>query len=371
MFLSFIVCLFTFPFTVALGTLQDIDECDDKSNISCYGNCINTEGSYNCTCWPGYTGNAKTQDGCQPVAKDSQFPVMMFSLGYHGIKSLLYYYVLCYSGGKICDGPQDDINECKNPKKYPCYGVCVNTRGSYNCTCPSGYNGNAKIKNDCQDINECENPEKYPCYGVCINTLGSYDCMCRPGYNGNAKIQNGCKRSAGNSKFTTIIFILAGVVLGIGILVLSIVVYKLIHKREDKRRKEIFFKRNGDLHTGRVAQKAASAYEGVQVIKISHCHPFRLYKQSSSRLFLKKLFCQVHNKQIKIAHKQIATKVATTNTCFTSFPHNQVQPSTINAISSSRCSKLQGAKSRFSTLHKLHKEQKQILQTAQSHKTTC
>lgn len=35
----------------------------------------------NCTCWPGYTGNAKTQNGCQPVAKDSEFPFMMFTLG--------------------------------------------------------------------------------------------------------------------------------------------------------------------------------------------------------------------------------------------------------------------------------------------------
>ncbi|GKA79176.1 kinase RLK-Pelle-WAK family protein [Tanacetum coccineum] len=53
----------------------NINECDDKSNIRCYGNCINTEGSYNCTCWPGYTGNAKILDGCQPIAKDSQLPV--------------------------------------------------------------------------------------------------------------------------------------------------------------------------------------------------------------------------------------------------------------------------------------------------------
>ncbi|PWA73850.1 EGF-like calcium-binding domain-containing protein [Artemisia annua] len=65
----------------------DIDECDGKSNISCYGQCINTAGSYNCTCWPRYTGNAKTPDGCQPIAKGSKFPVMIFTLGtFHIIK---------------------------------------------------------------------------------------------------------------------------------------------------------------------------------------------------------------------------------------------------------------------------------------------
>ncbi|PWA78326.1 EGF-like calcium-binding domain-containing protein [Artemisia annua] len=58
----------------------DIDECDEKRNISCYGHCINTAGSYSCTCWPGYTGNAEKADGCQPVAKGSKFPVMIFTL---------------------------------------------------------------------------------------------------------------------------------------------------------------------------------------------------------------------------------------------------------------------------------------------------
>nr|GEU96179.1 serine/threonine protein kinase [Tanacetum cinerariifolium] len=42
---------------------------------------MNTEGSYDCTCKPGYSGNAKTQDGCRPDAKGSKFPVMIFTLG--------------------------------------------------------------------------------------------------------------------------------------------------------------------------------------------------------------------------------------------------------------------------------------------------
>ncbi|GKA44070.1 wall-associated receptor kinase 2-like protein, partial [Tanacetum coccineum] len=125
---------------------------------------------------------------------------------------------------------------------------CVSTRetGGYRCVCKEGYEGNPYLPPGCQDVNECENPEEYPCYGVCVNTHGSYDCRCRRGFNGNAKKKYGCKRSAGYSKFTTIIFIL-GVVLGTGILVLSIGVYKLIQKRKEKRRKAIFFKRNGGL----------------------------------------------------------------------------------------------------------------------------
>ena len=38
--------------------LLDIDECGIKTdNCSINAMCNNTEGSFNCTCWPGYTGN--------------------------------------------------------------------------------------------------------------------------------------------------------------------------------------------------------------------------------------------------------------------------------------------------------------------------
>ena len=32
-----------------------------------------------------------------------------------------------------------DIDECAHPAKYPCYGVCKDTQGSYQCTCHPGY----------------------------------------------------------------------------------------------------------------------------------------------------------------------------------------------------------------------------------------
>ncbi|PWA73075.1 EGF-like domain-containing protein [Artemisia annua] len=58
---------------------NDINECNDKSKFHCDGNCINTPGSYSCTCRPGYTGNATTPNGCQRD-KGSNFPVMIFTL---------------------------------------------------------------------------------------------------------------------------------------------------------------------------------------------------------------------------------------------------------------------------------------------------
>ncbi|PWA95546.1 EGF-like calcium-binding domain-containing protein [Artemisia annua] len=97
-----------------------INECDNKSSISCYGNCINTEGSYNCTCWPGYTGNAKTVDGCQPVAKGvakgSQFPVMIFTLvAANGVAIKME---VVSSGGAHC-----------NSKKRNCVEYCLGFQG--------------------------------------------------------------------------------------------------------------------------------------------------------------------------------------------------------------------------------------------------
>nr|GEU50333.1 wall-associated receptor kinase 2-like [Tanacetum cinerariifolium] len=117
--------------------------------------------------------------------------------------------------------------------------------GGYRCVCKEGYEGNPYLSPGCQDINECEDPRTYPCYGDCINTRGSYYCTCLRGTIGDAKTQNGCQPFAAKDARWKIFII--GVVLGTGILVLSIGVYKVIQKRNDKKRKENFFKRNGGL----------------------------------------------------------------------------------------------------------------------------
>jgi Calcium-binding EGF domain len=45
---------------------------------------------------------------------------------------------------------------------------------------------------NCADINECEQPDKYPCHGICHNKEGSYDCKCGPGKHGDP-FNNSCK----------------------------------------------------------------------------------------------------------------------------------------------------------------------------------
>ena len=59
-------CLFKFS---CRFFLPDIDECKSDSHV-CHvnANCINTLGSYNCTCRPGYTGNGTNCTGIIKVA---------------------------------------------------------------------------------------------------------------------------------------------------------------------------------------------------------------------------------------------------------------------------------------------------------------
>ncbi|CAH3184475.1 unnamed protein product, partial [Porites evermanni] len=95
-----------------------------------------------------------------------------------------------------------DINECKEgTHNCSSNAVCNNTKGSYNCTCKPGYEGDGNnctgnfflnlviflpLFNMISDINEC-NAGTHNCSSnaFCNNTKGSYNCSCKPGYTGD------------------------------------------------------------------------------------------------------------------------------------------------------------------------------------------
>ena len=54
--------------------VSDIDECDTGTS-SCDGNaeCINTNGSYTCSCKPGYNGDGKNWEGASSSLSFSKF----------------------------------------------------------------------------------------------------------------------------------------------------------------------------------------------------------------------------------------------------------------------------------------------------------
>ncbi|CAH3153633.1 unnamed protein product, partial [Porites evermanni] len=64
--------------------------------------------------------------------------------------------------------------------------ICINTKGSFNCSCKPGYSGNG---HDCSGgclRYEC-NAANNSCHenAWCNNTQGSFDCFCKPGYDGD------------------------------------------------------------------------------------------------------------------------------------------------------------------------------------------
>ncbi|CAH3193542.1 unnamed protein product [Porites evermanni] len=79
-----------------------------------------------------------------------------------------------------------DIDECgASSPVCDINANCSNTRGSYICTCRTGYTGDGKT---CQDIDECSASSPVcDSNANCSNTRGSYICTCKAGYYGDGK----------------------------------------------------------------------------------------------------------------------------------------------------------------------------------------
>lgn len=128
----------------------DIDECAEGT-FRCGVNqlCRNTEGHYECYCPPGYN---------------------------HYVLSKMH-----NDGDSL--GECVDINECLQPEiMFQCKEqsmTCLNTLGSYQCTCANGFYWDPETKK-CIDLDECS--QTNPCEQICINTIGSYQCQCRTGF---------------------------------------------------------------------------------------------------------------------------------------------------------------------------------------------
>ena len=90
---------------------KDINECN--GNHQCDHECINVDGSYACSCDPGYELESDNR-----TCKGSQYTSAL-----HVNNTILLY---------------ADINECLTDNGG-CAQTCRNTGGSYYCSCDSGY----------------------------------------------------------------------------------------------------------------------------------------------------------------------------------------------------------------------------------------
>ena len=125
----------------------DIDECSPadlqeahavyRHNCHMQANCSNTKGSFICSCNEGYSGDGVTCEG-----KITQFPFQLRRNIY-----LAYYTSLT----RCSIGFLTDINECvprsldpeQKHLQHNCHADanCTNTKGSFYCTCHTGYSG--------------------------------------------------------------------------------------------------------------------------------------------------------------------------------------------------------------------------------------
>ncbi|XP_057346192.1 adhesion G protein-coupled receptor E2 isoform X3 [Manis pentadactyla] len=146
-------------FTSLLESCDDINECGPPSPVSCgkYADCRNTEGSYFCTCSPGYvlaSGAAAFRNASENTCQD--------------------------------------VDECQlKPRVCRSRGICINGQGSYSCQCPPGLELSPEEPRLCTDVDECI-AGQHKCHNstVCANTVGSYTCHCRRGWKPKPGFQN-------------------------------------------------------------------------------------------------------------------------------------------------------------------------------------
>ncbi|XP_069561799.1 fibrillin-1 [Brachyistius frenatus] len=186
---------------------RDIDECRVMGNLCKNGQCINSLGSYNCICKPGYTTDISGTlcvdvDECIQAPKPCNFICKNTEGGY--LCSCPRGYIL-QEDGKSCR----DLDECST-KQHNCQFLCVNTIGGFTCKCPPGF---TQHHTACIDNNECaSDPNLCGSNGACQNTPGSFNCDCQRGFSldssaqtcedmdecdGNHRCQHGCQNLVG------------------------------------------------------------------------------------------------------------------------------------------------------------------------------
>lgn len=148
----------------------DFNDCTDKRQ--CPGEnsvCINTIGGFQCACKDGY----KLTDGvCVDVNECESAPCEHECLNWAGT-----YNCSCSEGYKV---DPESPDKCKLHCPYvECPAECDHNN-KFQCYCPDGYIAEERGGSTyCIDMDECSS---YHCDQDCVNTFGSFVCSCRRGY---------------------------------------------------------------------------------------------------------------------------------------------------------------------------------------------
>ncbi|KAM3369953.1 hypothetical protein ACQJBY_017676 [Aegilops geniculata] len=137
--------------------------------------------------------------------------------------------------------------EASHSASYACKenSYCYNSSNGigYRCNCTNGFQGNPYVQGPggCQDIDECFLGN--PCTHSCINVKGGFNCTCPSGMSGNGrKDGSGC-----NGIGTLQISIVVGLALLLLLLVFSFWTHCLVKRRKIAKKRQRYFMQNGGV----------------------------------------------------------------------------------------------------------------------------
>ncbi|XP_043937280.1 fibulin-7-like [Protopterus annectens] len=159
---------------------KNIDECASRPCVN-GGTCVDDINRYTCLCPSSWSGI-----NCQNPLHSSWSMTNISSFGRQPRCTVINgsQHCSCDVGYQMTGRPSatcQDIDECElfhhEHFNRLCIHSCVNTPGSYQCTCPTGYNLHAD-RHNCNDIDECsKNLHNCNHDEICVNGFGGFHCV--------------------------------------------------------------------------------------------------------------------------------------------------------------------------------------------------